>query len=363
MKKLAKTVFACLFIFVATLTFLAYSYAESKYSIIDIAASDSNYNSYGYGINNQGQVIGDYGISATISHAFVWDKVNGLNDFLNTPANETSAAKHINNNGQITGEQGTAGQLVACLWDPNTGVTNIGTLGGVQSLSAGINDNGQAVGRSATSGGTYHAFYWDKTNGISDIGNSSTNFSGANNINNKGQAVGGYFDSSGNGHATTWDNVNGMKDIGPGMAVDINASGQIVGFNNSGHLVLWNNGTPADLGMLNGLGTYGYSINDNGVIVGDAGSNIAFSTDKAPFIYENGTITDLNTLIPSDSGWTLYDAFDINNNGEIVGSGYYNGSVHAFLLEPQAAVPEPASMLLFGIGSVLMAFKRKEKPV
>ena len=36
----------------------------------------------------------------------------------------------------------------------------------------------------------------------------------------------------------------------------------------------------------------------------------------------------------------LYAAMDINDAGQIVGSGYYGGVSHAFLLTP---VPEPAS--------------------
>jgi hypothetical protein len=45
-------------------------------------------------------------------------------------------------------------------------------------------------------------------------------------------------------------------------------------------------------------------------------------------------MTDLNTLIPSDSGWRLDVAYAINNEGQIVGQGS-NGSVEeGFLLTP-----------------------------
>jgi hypothetical protein len=39
-------------------------------------------------------------------------------------------------------------------------------------------------------------------------------------------------------------------------------------------------------------------------------------------------------LIPPHSGWVLLVASRINNKGEILGRGYYRGSIHAFLLEP-----------------------------
>jgi probable HAF family extracellular repeat protein len=45
-------------------------------------------------------------------------------------------------------------------------------------------------------------------------------------------------------------------------------------------------------------------------------------------------MADLNTLIPSGSGWVLSWAFDINNHGQIVGYGLVNDKFRAFLLTP-----------------------------
>jgi probable HAF family extracellular repeat protein len=61
------------------------------------------------------------------------------------------------------------------------------------------------------------------------------------------------------------------------------------------------------------------------------------SNDPAPgdaFIWQNGVITDLNTLIPSGTGWVLQQANGINDNGQIVGTGTIGGQAHAFLLTP-----------------------------
>ena len=63
---------------------------------------------------------------------------------------------------------------------------------------------------------------------------------------------------------------------------------------------------------------YPTSINDRGVIVG------------GPFVYSNGTLQNLNNLIPPGSGFTLDNATGINNNGQII----VHGSGHAFLLTP-----------------------------
>jgi probable HAF family extracellular repeat protein len=54
-----------------------------------------------------------------------------------------------------------------------------------------------------------------------------------------------------------------------------------------------------------------------------------------PFIYSGGTVQNLNNLVPPGSGFTLYDATGINDNGQIVVTGYNaQGYRHAFLLTP-----------------------------
>jgi len=66
-------------------------------------------------------------------------------------------------------------------------------------------------------------------------------------------------------------------------------------------------------------------------------------------------MTDLNDLIPATSNWTLVEAWDINNNGWIVGWGEApNGSTRAFLL-----IPEPSTMLLIALGSLMIPKIRK----
>jgi hypothetical protein len=39
-------------------------------------------------------------------------------------------------------------------------------------------------------------------------------------------------------------------------------------------------------------------------------------------------------MIAPGSGWLLLVASRINNRGEILGRGYFRGSIHAFLLQP-----------------------------
>ena len=53
------------------------------------------------------------------------------------------------------------------------------------------------------------------------------------------------------------------------------------------------------------------------------------------YLWENGSIVDLNTLILGGSNLHLFAAGDINDSGEIAGLGSLpNGNFHAFLLIP-----------------------------
>jgi probable HAF family extracellular repeat protein len=92
-----------------------------------------------------------------------------------------------------------------------------------------------------------------------------------------------------------------------------------------------------DLGTLGGSNSWAYGINSAGQVVGD--SITASGADHA-FLYSNGTMTDLNSLIDPRSGWTLETASAINNKGEIVGVGLNaNGQTDGFLLTmPNAAL-------------------------
>jgi probable HAF family extracellular repeat protein len=51
-------------------------------------------------------------------------------------------------------------------------------------------------------------------------------------------------------------------------------------------------------------------------------------------LFHDNQLFDLNTLIPSNSGWYLQFGGSINDAGEIVGWGTINGNTHAFLATP-----------------------------
>lgn len=112
-----------------------------------------------------------------------------------------------------------------------------------------------------------------------------------------------------------------------------------------------------DLGTLGGAYSQGESINANGQIVGYSG--IAGTATAHAFVTVGGVMTDLNTLLPANSGWVVNKAYGINDNGWITGDGTINGQTHAFLLK--TAVPAPPAALVFLAGSVLAGWRLRRR--
>jgi probable HAF family extracellular repeat protein len=151
-----------------------------------------------------------------------------------------------------------------------------------------------------------------------------------------------------------------MTDLGTlggdsSQAQGINNAGQVVGIAGTAkdippHGFLYSNGKMTDLGPLGSSAGGPQSINASGLAVGwDA---------AAPSLYKDGKRIDLNTLIPSNAGWTLLSASAINNSGQIAGSGYAPGGLHAYLLTPTAEAPEPGSLTLLALGALGLAAHR-----
>ncbi|PYS11765.1 MAG: hypothetical protein DMG15_16715 [Acidobacteria bacterium] len=87
-----------------------------------------------------------------------------------------------------------------------------------------------------------------------------------------------------------------------------------------------------DLGTLpGGTQSYAYAINNLGQAVGASDSSVS---EQRSVLFDGGRVIDLNTLIPSGMGWFLTEARDINDSGQIVGTGIFNGHERAFLLSP-----------------------------
>jgi probable HAF family extracellular repeat protein len=110
------------------------------------------------------------------------------------------------------------------------------------------------------------------------------------------------------------------------------------------HAVLWLDGKINDLGTLpSDACSFAWGLNSKDQVVGISLPDCDFSIARA-FLWEKGSMVDLNTLIPPNSGLQLVYAEAINDSGEIVGIGVPPGISpvdvetlgHAFVLLPES---------------------------
>jgi len=236
---------------------------------------------------------------------FLWR--NGVMTPLPTLGGNNSFATGMNNRSQAVGWAETAVhdpscdapqvlQFEAVLWGPGTGQIEQLTPfpGDPDGAATAINDQGQVVGISGVCGdavGAFsakHAVLWEKgaVRNLGNLGGAGWNTPMA--INNRGQIV-GFSDLAGdlsggvlspNFHAFLWTKEHGIKDLGtlPGDALS-EATG----------------------------------INDQGQVVG-----VSFPSSHA-FLWQDGVMTDLNSVLVPGSSLSLISTGDINDRGEITG--------------------------------------------
>ncbi len=336
-------------------------------------------------INNAGQVAGT-GDTADFSsfHPFrtrANAPINTATDdlgVLSSVGATSGSASGINASGQVAGTAsipiaGSPGFFftVAFRADPGNpnlvslGTRNVNFLGTNTSNANAINNSGQVAGAASTEEAIEACLaevqsqaYLTAANGVvagsEAIGTTQTancGFSQAYAVNTSGQVVGsnnkaGFFGLPIHAILATPNMTN--VDLGTlgvftlnSTTYAINNSGQIVGqagvTSTTTHAFLVKSGsslTMQDLGTLGGSNSSASSINSSGQIVGN--SLLTGDSVIHAFIYQSA-MTDLNTLIPSGSGWVLENATGINDLGQIVGTGTFNGAFAGFRLDPGGA--------------------------
>jgi probable HAF family extracellular repeat protein len=307
--------------------------------------------------------------------AVLWRRGHRIQD-IGTFGGNFSVAVSVNDLGQVVGgatnktaDQYAAGlgpcwslncwpsatQWRAFLWQDGA-MTDLGTLGTGNDAVAGlVNAPGQVAGVSYTNTTanqttkipTQDPFFWEQGKPMVDMGTLGGTLGYPNWLNNKGRVV-GQSNLAGDKkyHPFLWQKGKAMQDLGTlggdsGTAKWINETGEVVGGawttgDRAFHAVLWRNGTPRDLGVLKGYKhSLAYSINSKGQIVGCVTNNLTNGCSRG-FLWENGTMFDLNKLVPHGSGVKVNMPLNINDRGEIATWGAVNTIfTHAVLLIPR----------------------------
>jgi uncharacterized membrane protein len=212
-------------------------------------------------------------------------------------------------------------------------------------IDACLNNRGQVLGTKKI-GDEFHLVMWDAGR-MTDL-----NRHGLNgrievvgyHLNDRGQIV-GVCDMKREGGRATWKSF--LWEDGRTTFLDerfrpfrINNRGQIVGSrdtdrpNQPRESVLWQTGSLRRLERPPGRPWgHAFGLNEQGDVVGAC--SVEMLKNMRAMLWRDGKPVDLNETIPVGSGWTLHEALDINDRGQIVGWGSLGGESHAFLLTPR----------------------------
>lgn len=291
-----------------------------------------------HSISDNGQVIGKGVDVAGNGGNLIWDTPGALSRVVpsvSTSGGHDMAASNsgpitdINNAGAYSGNtQGEESQLLPA-YNTRAAVVSGGTLiplyrpyrlsgdTGYPSTARGLNNAGQVVGSISVTETSRRAALWNPasyTTAVTELPMlPGTNNSWANAINDLGDIV-------------------GRADNG----IDRNGRGATVN-----RAVLWRktgaNYEAVDLGTLGGAYAQALSINNQGQVVGRSSEASNFNAAR-PFLWQNGVMTDPNTLLePALAGHLTIGALIINDQGQIFTGGTYDGVSGWYLLTPRLA--------------------------
>ena len=256
-----------------------------------------------------------------------------------------SAAYDVNIHGDVAGEFAVGDTGHAFLYAGGA-LNDLGTGGGTYASARHLNDGGEVVG-TLRNGDAFSGFMYSGGQLQTMAGTTS-----ANGINNSGTVTGvfGVVGSDGFAYSHAYSYAAGVyTDVGT-LAPDtgsygyaINNAGVIAGsaelasgLERPSSVIRYQNGVLSDLGGFVGPFAYGYSINDAGDIVGQGtlGPTDGELYPHRALLYAGGTLRQLGSLIPDGES----AAYDINNLGQIVGTAAAADGARGFLVVDGALV-------------------------
>ena len=284
-------------------------------------------NSRGFGISSTNMVVGDAFFGPAMeprSHAAMFS--GGVAKDLGVLKGQVySRANGANAIGQVVGFSGPtrdSSESRAFVWTNQTGMRDIGTLGGSYAQANAINEAGFITGTAQTWAMfvTTHAFIYQ----ASATGGKMRDLGVLGGLSSYGMAINGYNHVA--GYSTLNANserVHAFLHNGKGM-IDLGSLGM--------------KGTDTDVSVALGVNkldqVVGYSYLPGQVIM----QQVAFLWSRDG--YGGGKMVDLNTLLnATGKNYRLISATAINDNGQIVANAWdtQNGGPRAVLLTPMGS--------------------------
>jgi probable HAF family extracellular repeat protein len=325
--------------------------SDPTYTYVDLGTLGGP-SSVAMGLNESRQVVGWSSIpGCTVNghpcrRAFLWDG-GVMTDLGVLAGDEESMARAINESGLVVGTSESdivagSGTFHGFSW--NGSMTALPDLGQGQSFAHDVNDAGVIAGHTQDP-----AFNRDRAvtwsgGVISNVGASEPHQSSrAQGINEAGEIVGFAWNLFSPNDAVlfdgSWFTIGGLD--GPfqnAEARDLNDSGLAVGLQafpqGDWHPAVWTSNPPGaiDLGVLPGheLGEL-FDVNDGGLAVGRSYDGLDPFDSRAVF-YDGSKLRDLNDLLPAGVDGVLFEAREINEQGDIVGTAVVDGEFRAFLM-------------------------------
>ncbi|MCI0745045.1 MAG: HYR domain-containing protein [Verrucomicrobia subdivision 3 bacterium] len=299
----------------------------------------------GNALNEFGDVVGESTLAGMPAHAFLYS--GGVVTDLGTLGGFYSTAVAVNGARDVAGDSETSDGGIRSFQHRYGQMTDLGSLGSGYSFTAAMNANGDVTGDSYNEFFEPRAFLY-RNGSMTDLGTLGGGMSMANALNDTGEVVGDSLDENGAQFGFVYRN-GAMQKLSLGgsesSAFAINNAGQVLADgwtagDTAYHAFLVSNGVVTDLGTLGGDYSEGAAINNWGHVVGRSENALGV---LVPFLWKDGVMVDLNSLLPTNSGWRLFTARFINDAGQIAGLGTLNGTSAWYILTPSSGNQPPVA--------------------
>jgi probable HAF family extracellular repeat protein len=313
--------------------------APPRYDLELIPLFDGDFANTATAINGTGQVAG-WSNAPGGNHAWRW--ADGELDDLGSMGGPVMRSTAINEAGHVAG-YGNDSDLdwVGWVWD-GTGVDTIPTLGGDGSRAWGLNDDGLAVGDAQIPGGVWNAIRWDGAT-LVNLGTLGGANSQAYDVDNTGRIAGFATNTAIEARAVIWHEGRTIEMEQPAghsdsVAYGVNEAGVVIGTVGNGVDVvipaLWIDGAVQLLPPLpvGDQKSWAWKLNASLQAVGWSQPGFA---DTRATTWIDGEVFELNELVDTEIEIELTQAWDVNDDGVIVGFGLMESGPRAFVLRPR----------------------------